>query len=130
MAWCGFVFDLGACMCQNIKCSGRGSGCGSCELARASSEAESHLRGRPALERGGTPPEGAPALERGGTTPEGVFSPRARRSLGDMAVFPSSEAGFRPRGAGVDHFDGPPRLLRVVGPCHWAVVVLGVIYDS
>jgi hypothetical protein len=61
--------------------------------------------------------------------PEGAPSPRARRSLGDMAAYPSSEAGFRPRGAGADRFGGPPRLLRAVGPCHRSVIVLGVIYD-
>jgi hypothetical protein len=44
-SWRGFVFDSGACMCQNIKCSGRGSGCGSGEPVRASSEAESRPRG-------------------------------------------------------------------------------------
>jgi hypothetical protein len=66
-------------LCQNIKCSGWGSGCGSCEPARASSEAESHPRGCPALERGGIPPEGA-------------SGPRAMRSLGGMAVHPSSKA--------------------------------------
>jgi hypothetical protein len=85
--------------------------------AQPSSEAEPRPRGRSALERGGIPPEG-------------VFSPRARRSLGDVAVCPSSEAGFRPRGAGADRFDGSPRLLRVVGPYHRVVVVLGVIYNS
>jgi hypothetical protein len=26
--WLGFVFDLGTCMCQNIKCPGRGAGAG------------------------------------------------------------------------------------------------------
>jgi hypothetical protein len=49
-AWRGFVFDLGACMCQNIKCSGQGSRCGSGEPMRASSEAESRSRGCLALE--------------------------------------------------------------------------------
>jgi hypothetical protein len=84
-AWRGFVFDLGACMCHNIKCSGRGSRCGSGESMRASSEAGSRSRGRLALERGGASPEGAsnrrPALERGGVSPEG-------------GVQPSSEAEF------------------------------------
>jgi hypothetical protein len=51
--WRGFVFDLGTCMCQNIKCSGQGSRCGSSEPMRASSEAESRSRGCLALERGG-----------------------------------------------------------------------------
>jgi hypothetical protein len=63
--WRGFVFHLGACMCQNIKCFGRGSRWGAASpweprvrrsLARGgiqpSSEAESRPRGRPALERG------------------------------------------------------------------------------
>jgi hypothetical protein len=67
MAWRGFVFDLGACVCQNIKSSGRGSRCGSGEPTRASSEAESCSRG-------------CPALERGGVSPEGASSPRARQN--------------------------------------------------
>jgi hypothetical protein len=46
-----------------------------------------------------------------------------------MVAYPSSEAGFRPTGVGADRFGGPPRLLRVVGPCHRVVIVLGVIYD-
>jgi hypothetical protein len=48
--WHGFVFDSGACMCQNIKCSGRGSRCGSGEYMGALSEAESRSRGCLALE--------------------------------------------------------------------------------
>jgi hypothetical protein len=42
------------------------------------------------------------SLERGGTSPEGASGPRARRSPGGTAVYPSSEAGFRPRGARAD----------------------------
>jgi hypothetical protein len=52
-AWRGFVFDLGAYMCQNIKCSCRGSRYGGDEPVRASSEAETRSRGYLALERGG-----------------------------------------------------------------------------
>jgi hypothetical protein len=103
-------------LCQNIKCSRRGSGCGSCEPARASSEAEPH-------------PRGHPTLKRGGVSPEGASSPRARQSLGDMVVHPSIEVEFHPRGAGADRFGGPPRLLRAVGPCHRVVIVLGAIHD-
>jgi hypothetical protein len=62
-------------LCQNIKCSGRGSGCGSGGPARASSEAESRPRGRP-------------ALERGRVSPEGASSSRARRSFGSTAPCP------------------------------------------
>jgi hypothetical protein len=115
-------------LCQNIKCSGWGSGCGSGKPARASSEAESHPRGlRPSSEaksypRGASRPRARRSLTRGGVQPsrgavlpEGAFSPRVRQSLGGMAVYPSSEAKFRPRGAGADHFCGPLRLL---GP--WA----------
>jgi hypothetical protein len=69
-------------VCQSIKCSGRGSGCGSGGPARASSEVETHPRGRSALERGGDPPEGA-------------SSPRAWRSLARGGVQPSSEVEFR-----------------------------------
>jgi hypothetical protein len=49
---------------------------------RSLSEAETHSRGRPALERGGTPLEGA-------------TSPRARRRFAGAAPRPSSEAEFR-----------------------------------
>jgi hypothetical protein len=93
--WHGFVFDLGACMCQDIKCFGRGSRYEGGEPARASSEAEPHMRGRP-------------ALERGGTSPEGVSSPRARRSFVSAVSCPLSEAEFHPRVAGADHSGGPP----------------------
>jgi hypothetical protein len=55
---------------------------------RASSEAESHPRGRPALERGGNSPEGATNL-------------RAMRELVSAPLCPSSEAEFRPRVAGL-----------------------------
>jgi hypothetical protein len=72
-------------LCQNIKCSGWGSGCGSCEPAWASSEEESH-------------PKGCPALERGGIPPEGASGPRAMRSLGGMEVHPSSKAESHMRG--------------------------------
>jgi hypothetical protein len=41
----GFVFDLGACGCQSIKCPSRGSRYGGGEPVRASSEAGTHPRG-------------------------------------------------------------------------------------
>jgi hypothetical protein len=51
---------------------------------------------------------GRPTLERGRVSPEGAYSPRARRSFGVTAPSPSSEAEFRPRGAGagrlMDHW--------------------------
>jgi hypothetical protein len=104
------------------------------ELARASSEAEPHPSGRPALERGGTSlkgtssprarrnitrggvqpsseaephPRGRPALERGGTSPEGASSPRARRNFVSVVLCPSSEAQFHPRVVGADRSGGP-----------------------
>jgi hypothetical protein len=80
--WHGFVFDLGAFMCQNIKCSGRGSRYGGGEPVRASSEAETRSRMRL-------------ALERGGALPEGATSPRVRRSLTRGGVQPSSEVKSR-----------------------------------
>jgi hypothetical protein len=98
----GFVFDPGACKCQDIKYSGWGSRYGGGEPARASSEAKPHPRGRP-------------ALERGGTSPEGASDPRARRNLDSMVLCPSSEAEFRPRVAGADCSGGP---LGPTGP--WA----------
>jgi hypothetical protein len=54
-AWRGFAFDLGACMCQNIKDPSQGSRYG-----------------------GGEPREN---LERGGDSLEGASGPRARRRL-------------------------------------------------
>jgi hypothetical protein len=83
-AWRAFVFDPGACRCQNIKCPGRGSRCGSGGPVRASSEAEPHPRGRP-------------ALERGRTSPEGATNPRARRNLTRGGDRPLSEAEPHPR---------------------------------
>jgi hypothetical protein len=154
-AWRRFVFDLGAYMCQNIKCSGRGSRCGSGEPMRAlseaeslleggvwpSSEAESHPRGRPALERGEISPEEASSLERGGISPEGVTSPRARWSLARGGVQPSSEAefyqcdvvslernGISPEGGWGWLFWWAVGAARSVGPCCWAVIVSGVFY--
>jgi hypothetical protein len=77
-----------------------------------SSEAETHSRGRlaldrggasrergrPAPERGGVPLEGRPTLERDGTSLEGATDPRARRIR--TASYPSSGAEFHPRVAG------------------------------
>jgi hypothetical protein len=76
---------------------------------RASSEAEPHPRVRPALERGGVSPEGASTLERGGISPEGASNPRARRGIVSTVLCPSSEAEFRPRGAGAVRSGGPLR---------------------
>jgi hypothetical protein len=80
-AWHGFVFDLGACMCQNIKCSGRGSRYGCGEPVRASSEAEIRSRGYLALERGGASPEGRTALKQGEVSIVRCCAPRAKRSF-------------------------------------------------
>jgi hypothetical protein len=68
---------------------------------RASSEAESRPRGRPALERGGVSPEGRPALERGGVLPEGVFSHRARQSLSAWCRIPRAKRSFARGGLGL-----------------------------
>jgi hypothetical protein len=68
----GFVFDLGACMCQNIKCPGRGSRYGG---ARARE-----------------------SLERGGDSLKGASGPRARRNLTQRGGQPSSEAEPYSRG--------------------------------
>jgi hypothetical protein len=118
-----------------------GSGCGNGMPVRALSEAESRSRGRP-------------SLEGGGDSPEGASSPRARRSLARGGVQPSSEAESHPRGrpalerGGVSlvrccvHgakrsfarggwgclFWWAAEAARVVGPCHWAVIVLGAFY--
>jgi hypothetical protein len=77
--WCVFVFDLGACTCQNIKCSVR-----------------EQVRGRRACE----------SLERGGDTLEGVSSPRARGNLTRGGVQPSSEVELHPRGRPALERDG------------------------
>jgi hypothetical protein len=154
-AWRRFVFDLGAYMCQNIKCSGQGSRCGSGEPMRASSEAESSLEGvsgpraRRSLTRGAVQPSsvakshprGRPALERGGISPEGVTSPRARWSLARRGVQPSSEVefyhcdvvslernGISPEGGWGWLFWWAVGAARSVGPCRWAVIVSGVFY--
>jgi hypothetical protein len=93
--WRGFVFDSGTCMCQNIKCSGQGSRYGGGEPVKASSEAETHLRGvsgpraRRNLTRGGVwpssveepHPRGRPTLERGGTSILWSCAPRAKWSF-------------------------------------------------
>jgi hypothetical protein len=79
-----------------------------------SSETESRLRGRSALDRGRASRErGRPAPERGGVPLEGASDPRARRNLTrggtdprarrsctGAAPYPSSGAEFRPRVAG------------------------------
>jgi hypothetical protein len=112
--WRGFIFDLSACKCQCIKCPCRRSRCGGGEPTRPSSEAEPHPSERPALERGGTLPEGGDrpsseeephprerqALERGGTPLEGAPSPRARRKFAHVVPRPLSGAEFCSRVAG------------------------------
>jgi hypothetical protein len=103
-AWRGFVFDLGACMCQEIKDPGRGSRYGGGEPVRASSEADTHSRGRP-------------APKRAGDLLEGASSPRVRRSSVIAGPCPSSEVESRPRVAGADCSGGP---LGPPGP--WALV--------
>jgi hypothetical protein len=82
----GLVFDPGACKVQSIEFPCRGSGYGGGD--EPSSEAGPHPRGRP-------------ALERGGTSPEGATSPRARRKSTGAVPRPSSEAEFCPRVAGL-----------------------------
>jgi hypothetical protein len=95
----GFVSDWGTYGCQSIKFPSRGSRYRGGEPVGASSEAETRLRGRPALEQGGPHPRGRLALERGRTSPEGAASPRARRGFFSAALCPSSEAEFRSRAA-------------------------------
>jgi hypothetical protein len=101
--WRGFILDLGACMCQNIKCPGWGAGVGGGEPARASSEAEPHPRGRA-------------ALERGGVSPEGVSRTRARRRFVSAVQYASSKMEFHPRGAGAIYSGGPLRPLGLWAP--------------
>jgi hypothetical protein len=122
-AWRGFVFDLGACRCQSIKCPSRGSRYGGGEPVRASSKAEPHPRGRPALEWGGASPEGVSSPRARRNFTRGASSPRARRSFVSAVMCPSSEAEFRSRVAGA------ARAARSVGPYRWVVVVSGVSYS-
>jgi hypothetical protein len=76
-------------LCQNIKCSGQGSGCGSSEPVRASSEGASSPRARQSLARGGVQPSneaeshprGRPSLEQGGALSVWCRIPRAKRSF-------------------------------------------------
>jgi hypothetical protein len=89
-AWRGFVFDLGACMCQNIKEPGLGSRYGGGEPVRASSEAEFRQRGAMPLERSGVLPEGGWGR-----------APRAKRSLTQGWLGPTvlvGRWGLRDRG--------------------------------
>jgi hypothetical protein len=97
---CGFVFDLGSCMCQSIKGPDRGSRYRGGELVRASSEAETHSRGHL------TPKRGRDLLE-------GTSRPRARWSSVSAGSCPSSEAESRPRAAGADCSGAP---LGPLGP--------------
>jgi hypothetical protein len=100
----GFVFDLGACMCQSIKDPSRGSRYGGDEPVRASSEAETRSRGRL-------------APELGGALLEGTSGPRARWSSVSVGSCPSSEEESRPRVAGAGCSGGP------LGPLgSWALV--------
>jgi hypothetical protein len=123
-------------LCQNIKCFGQGSGCGSGEPTRASSEAESHLRGRPALERGGIPPEGASSpralwsLTRGGVRPSSAAKshPRGRPALeAESRLYgsvPLERSRVSPEGCRGRSFWWAAEVDRTVGPCHQAVIVL------
>jgi hypothetical protein len=104
-------------LCQNIKCSGRGSGCRRGGPASASSETESHPRGRPALERGGVPPEGAvqPSSE-AESHPRGVQH-SSEAKFRRYGVVPLERSGVSPEGCRGRPFGGP---LRFPGP--WAPV--------
>jgi hypothetical protein len=105
--------------CQSIKCPGRGSRYGGGRRARASSEAdltrggvqppseaEPHTRGRLALERSGTLPEGASSPQARRTSPEGTSSPRARQSFVSGAV-PLERSRVSPEGGWANCFGGP-----------------------
>jgi hypothetical protein len=116
-------------LCQNIKCSGRGSGCRSREPARASSEAEPHPRGRPALERGGVSPEGASSCRaRWNSTRGGVRSSNEAESRWHGGV-PLERSGVSHEGCRGRTFWWAAKVARAVGPCHRVVIALGVTYD-
>jgi hypothetical protein len=102
----GFIFDPGACKCQNIKCPCRGSRYRGGEPVRSSmrrnltrggnrpsSEAEPHPRGRLALERGG--------LTRGGDQPS------SEAEIRQCGVAPLQRSGVSPEGGWADHSGGP-----------------------
>jgi hypothetical protein len=71
-------------------------------------------RGRPTSSEAEPRSRGRPALERGGTSPEGPTGPQARWGFTGAALFPSSEAEFRPRVA-------RPIVWWAVGP--WVYLV-------
>jgi hypothetical protein len=116
-------------LCQNIKCSGRGSGCGRDGPARSSSEAESHSRGRPTLERGGVSPEGACCPRTRRSLTRGGVPPSSEEESRQYGVVPLERSGVSPEGCRGRLFWWAAEVARAVGSCHWAVIVLGVIYD-
>jgi hypothetical protein len=128
---------------QNIKCPSRGSGCGSGEPARASSEEESRPRRRPALERDGVSPEGAsvprarwtltrggrPALKRDRVSPKGGAQPSSEAESLWYDSVPLERSGVSLEGCRGQSFWWAAEVARTVGPCHRGVIVWGVIYD-
>jgi hypothetical protein len=111
-AWHGFVFHLGACICQNIKDPSPGSRYGGGEPVGASSEAETRSRGHL-------------VPERGRAWLEGASSHRARQNSVGVGLCPSSEAESRPRVAGADCAGGP---LGPLGLCLGMFYVAEFVY--
>jgi hypothetical protein len=96
--------------------SGRGSGRGGHELGAPSSEAETRLRGRP-------------ALEQGGDSPEGASDPRARRRFRGTAPGPRARRKFA-RGAPRLTTRWAVEVIWAMGSSlHQAVIMQGVIYS-
>jgi hypothetical protein len=119
----GFIFDPGACKCQNIKCPCRGSRYRGGEPVRSSMRRNLTRGGNRPSSEAEPHPRGRLALERGGTSPEGSTSPRARQRFASAVLRPCSEAEFRLRGAGptvpVGRWDHQGH-----GPGRWAVIYL------
>jgi hypothetical protein len=91
-AWCRFVFDLGACKCQCIKCPCRESRCFRGEPTRPSSEAEPHPRGATALRARRNLTRGdAQPPSRAEPHPTGEAGPRARRKFARVVPRPRAE---------------------------------------
>jgi hypothetical protein len=87
LVWRGFAFDTCVCVVSDHLILWSGSGRKARELWTASSEAEIH-------------PRGCPAIKRSGVLVVRRRSPRARRRFAQGGDQPSSEADFRWFGAG------------------------------
>jgi hypothetical protein len=82
-------------------------------------------RARQSLTRGG----GRPALERDGISPKGGAQPSSEAESLWYDGVPLERSGVSLEGCRAQSFWWAAEVARTVGPCHRAVIVLGVIYD-